>query len=118
MRSLTRSAVRNPGLAFPLNGLAVRSMHWMLTAADISASGPKGMLRAQGLALLFAFGAAHLGDDDDEGHAPTMAALDRALARGQGWSGVLDDVCGIPACASRFRSRRRRGAADDETIAA
>ena len=54
VRSLARSAMRNPGLAFALNGLAVRSQQWMLTAADIGASGPKGMMRAQGLAMLFA----------------------------------------------------------------
>ena len=53
MRSLQRSMLLNPGLALTLNGLAVRSMQWMLTAADISSAGPKGMVRAQGLALLF-----------------------------------------------------------------
>ena len=35
-RCCTRRA-RNPGLAFALNGLAVRSQTWMLTAADIDA---------------------------------------------------------------------------------
>ena len=53
VRSLLRSAGRNPPLAVALNGLAVRSQQWMLTAAGISASGPRGMMRAQGLALLF-----------------------------------------------------------------
>ncbi len=98
IRSLSRSAMRNPGLAFALNGLAVRSQQWMLTAADISASGPKGMLRAQGLALLFAQVLRTWVDDDGEdGNARTMAALDRALARGQRWSGFLDDAFRIPA---------------------
>jgi hypothetical protein len=55
-------------------------------------------------------------DDEDEGLARTMAALDRALARGQRWSGFLDDVCRIPACVGRGR-RRRRGE-EDETMAA
>jgi AcrR family transcriptional regulator len=119
VRSLARSAMRNPGLAFALNGLAVRSQQWMLTAADIGASGPKGMMRAQGLAMLFASVVRTWADDDEEGLARTMAALDRALARGQVWSGVLDGVCRIPACASRLRPRRRpRHDADDETIAA
>src|SRR5205085_10775165 len=49
VRSLARSAACNPGLALALNSLAVRSQQWMLTAADISASGPRGMIRAQGL---------------------------------------------------------------------
>ncbi len=117
VRSLTRSASRNPGLAFALNGLAVRSLQWMLTAADISASGPKGMVRAQGLALLFASVLRIWADDDDPGLARTMAALDRALARGQSLSGFLDDICAIPARLCRARPRRRRDA-EDETVAA
>jgi len=108
VRSLARSVRRNPGLAFALNGLAVRSQQWMLTAADISAAGPKGMLRAQGLAMLFSSVLRTWVDDEDPGHAPTMAALDRALGRGQRWSGFLDDVCGIPARLCRARPRRRR----------
>jgi AcrR family transcriptional regulator len=118
VRSLARSAARNPGLAFALNGLSVRSQQWMLTAADISASGPKGMLRAQGLAVLFASVLRTFVDDDDDGHAKTMAALDRALARGQRWSGFLDDLCAIPARVCGTRARRRRRDADEETIAA
>src|SRR3982075_2119400 len=31
VRSLVRSATRNPGLAFALNGLSVRSQQWMMT---------------------------------------------------------------------------------------
>jgi len=119
VRSLSRSAMRNPGLALALNSLAVRSQQWMLTAADISASGPRGMLRAQGLALLFASVLRSWLDDDDPGLARTMAALDRALARGQRWSGLLDDVLRLPARACRSRSRRRgRDDADGETVAA
>ena len=83
VRSLMRSASRNPGLAFALNSLSVRSQQWMLTAADIAASGPRGMMRAQGLALLFASVLRTWIDDQDRGLARTMAALDRALARGQ-----------------------------------
>ena len=119
VRSLARSAGRNPGLALALNGLAVRSQQWMLTAADISASGPRGIVRSQGLALLFASVVRTWLDDDDPGHARTMAALDRALARGQRWSGFLDDLCAIPACVCGRRSRRRRRDedADEVTIA-
>jgi AcrR family transcriptional regulator len=119
VRSLARSAVRNPGLALALNGLAVRSQQWMLTAADIAAAGPRGMIRAQGLAVLFASVLrTFVTDDDDEGHAKTMAALDRALARGQRWSGFLDDLCAIPARVCGTRARRRRRDADEDTIAA
>ena len=82
VRSLLRSAARNPGLALALNGLAVRSQQWMLTAADIGASGPKGMLRAQGLALLFANVLRTWVDDDDDGPCPhARRARPRAGAR-------------------------------------
>lgn len=118
VRSLTRSAMRNPPLAFALNGLAVQSQQWMLTAADIGAAGPRGMVRAQGLAVLFASVLRTWVGDDDPGLARTMAALDRALARGQRWSGFLDGALRAVACAGRGRPRRRRRDDDDETVAA
>jgi AcrR family transcriptional regulator len=111
VRSLMRSARRHPSLALALNGLAVRSQQWMLTAANIDAAGPRGMVRAQGVALLFAGVLRTFVDDEDEGLARTMAALDRALARGQRWSGFLDDLCRLAPrgrCLSRFRRRRHR----------
>ena len=119
VRSLMRSAMRNPGLALALQRLALRSQQWMLTAADIGAAGPLGFVRAQGLAVLFASVLRTWIDDDDPGLARTMAALDRALARGQRWSGLLDELCRIPSLACRLRSRRRRPAddADEETVA-
>jgi AcrR family transcriptional regulator len=120
VRSLIRSATFNPGLAVALNGLAVRSHQWMLAAADISASGPKGMLQAQGLAVLFASVMRTWLDDDDPGLARTMAALDRALAQGQRCAGLLDDLLAIPSrlCPTRSRPRRRRDDAGEETVAA
>jgi AcrR family transcriptional regulator len=119
VRSLMRSAARNPGLAFALQGLGLRSQQWMLTAAEIGAAGPRGFVRAQGLALLFASVLRTWVDDDDPGLARTMAALDRALARGQRWSGLLDGLCRIPSFACGMRSRRRRPAddTDEETVA-
>ena len=118
VRSLVRSAARNPGLALALNSLGVRSQQWMLTAADIGASGPRGMLRAQGLAVLFASVLRTWVHDEDPGLARTMAALDRALARGQRGSGLLDDVLRIPAAVCRLRPRRRREPDDEDTVAA
>ena len=118
VRSLMRSVSRNPGLALALNSLGVRSQQWMLTAADIAASGPRGRVRAQGLARLFASVLRTWVDDEDPGLARTMAALDRALARGQRWSGFLDDLLRIPAAVRRARPRRRRGGDDEDTVAA
>jgi len=121
VRSLVHSAARNPPLAIALNSLAVQSQQWMLAAADISASGPKGMLRAQGLALLYVSVLRTWLNDTDPGLARTMAALDSALARGQRWSGLLDDVLSVPTrlCRSRRPRRRRDGdSTGEETVAA
>jgi AcrR family transcriptional regulator len=115
--SLLRSATRNPPLAVALNGLAVRSQQWMLTAAGITASGPRGMMRAQGLALLFGSVLRIWISDDDPGLARTMAALDRALARGQRFAGLLDDLCRVPSRLCRLRAGRRRRADDSEESA-
>ena len=114
VRSLLRSARRDPPLTVALNGLAVRSQQWMLTAAGISASGPRGVVRAQGLAVLFASVLRTWVRDEDPGLARTMAALDRALARGQRLIGFLDDLCYIPSRICRLRARRRRRGEDTE----
>ena len=108
IRSLLRSARRNPGLAFAMNRLAVRSQQWMLTAADIDASGRRGAIRAQGLALLYARVVGVWLKDEDPGLARTLAALDRELARGQRCARLLDDLCRFvpPRCGRRHRSRR------------
>ena len=117
VRSLLRSAGRSPPLAVALNGLAVRSQQWMLTAAGITASGPRGMLRAQGLALLFGSALRTWVGDDDPGLARTMAALDRALGRGQRFAGLLDDLCKVPSRLCRLRPGRRRRSEDSEELA-
>jgi hypothetical protein len=71
-------------------------------------------LRAQGAALMFARVLRTFVDDDDPGLARTMAALDRALARGQRWVGFLDDLCRfVPrGRGGPLRRRRRRGEVD------
>ena len=107
VRSVLLSARCNSGLAFALNAMAVRSQTWMLEAAGISASGPRGALRAQGAALMFARVLGVWVDDEEEGFDRTMAALDRGLASAQRWDGFVDDLCAIP-CALRGPLRRRR----------
>jgi AcrR family transcriptional regulator len=112
-RSLMRSARRNAGLALALNALTTRSQRWMLEAAGIGAHGPKGALRAQGAALMFARVLAVWVNDDDEGLDRTMAALDRGLASAERWSGFLDDLMCIPAAICRGPRRRRRAPHDE-----
>ena len=119
IRSLMRSARRNPGLAFALNCMSVRSQSWMLEAAGISASGPRGALRAQGAALMVARVVGVWLDDEEEGLDRTMAALDRGLSSAARWDGFIGDLCAIP-CALRgpLRRRRRRARDYDEGIEA
>jgi AcrR family transcriptional regulator len=122
IRSLLRSARRNPGLAVALNALAVRSQQWMLAAAGIDASGPRGMLRAQGTALMFA---GVLAPSSVTTIPVSPAPWPRSIARSPAASAgpAFDDLCrlaprAMPAAppparsrARRSRSRRRRAAA-------
>jgi len=112
VRSIMCSARRNPGLAFALNALAIRSQKWMLEATGINASGPRGALRAQGGALMFARVLSVWIDDEEEGLDRTMAALDRGLSSAARWDGFIGDLCAIP-CALRGSRRRRRRPADE-----
>jgi len=107
VRSLLRSARRNPGLALALNAIAVRSQTWMLEAAGIAAAGPRGAVRAQGAALMFARVLAVWIDDEEPGLDRTMAALDRGLASAERWAGFVNDLCAIPRFIARGRRRRR-----------
>ena len=116
VRSLLRSCRRDPGMAMALNGLTVRSQQWMLAAAGLDASGPGGMIRAQGLALLFASVLRTWINDDDPGHARTMAALDRALARGQRLSRFVGDLCRVPRFRTGMRQRRDSDSDDERTV--
>lgn len=116
VRSMLVSARRNPGLALAMNGIAVRSQKWMLEAAGISTSGPRGALRAQGAALLFARVVGVWLDDEEEGLNRTMAALDRGLASAERWDGFFGDLCAIP-CALRGGRRRHRRRPLDEGLA-
>ena len=114
VRSLMRSARRNPGLALALNAMAVRSQAWMLEAAGIGAHGPRGALRAQGAALMFARVLGVWFDDDAEGLDRSMAALGRGLASAERWDGFVGDLCSLPKCIGRGPLRRRRRYRDDE----
>ena len=121
IRSLLKSSRYDPPLALALNSFAARSMSWMMTAAGISAAGPRGIVRAQGLTLLYAKVVATWAEDDDPGLARTMSALDRELARGQQLSGFLDTLLAIPERlqSGRWRARRHRDQKpDDEIVAA
>jgi AcrR family transcriptional regulator len=103
VRSLVRSARRDPALALGLNRLAVRSQQWMLAAAGIDSAGAMGHARAQALALLYARAMRAFLDDDDPGLARTMAALDRELATAERLANFANDLCRLLPRATRPR---------------
>jgi len=114
VRSMLRSARRDPPLAMALNALAVRTQRWMLEAAGISAAGPQGALRAQGAALLFGRVLGVWLHDDDPALDRTMAALDRGLASAERWDGFVGDLLCIPKCILRGPRHLRRRYRDEE----
>jgi hypothetical protein len=58
-------------------------MHWMLQAAGIDTESHTGRVRVMGLATVYASVFRIWLDDEDAGHARTMAALDRRLRHGE-----------------------------------
>lgn len=108
VRMLDRSLRREPMLALALNGLATRSMAFMLTAAGIPTGGPLGRLRVQGLAIAWSRILPVWLDDTDPGLARSMVAVDKELQRGQRAMGMAGRVCdALGRLDDRLSSRRR-----------
>ncbi len=105
IRSIARAALVDPFLALELNRLVTQSMAWMLTAAGISATGRRGLVRAQALALVWARVMRVYLDDSDPGLARTMAALDKRLREVERVALRLEWLDRI---VTRRRSRARR----------
>ncbi|WP_156034188.1 TetR/AcrR family transcriptional regulator [Bosea sp. 117] len=118
IRSLAKSAKRNPLLALGLNRLSVRSQQWMLAEAGIDTSGLGGAVRAQGLVVVFTKVLRTFVDDDDPGLARTMAALDGELAKGERALGLLHDVCRLATCGRRGSRRTSSDAEPEAPVAA
>jgi AcrR family transcriptional regulator len=78
-----------------LTGPVLASMHWMLEAAGIGTDGAAGSLRVTGLAAVYASVFSTWLEDDDPGHARTMAALDRRLRRGEGVLRNVEQVTSV-----------------------
>lgn len=90
----------HPMLTLMLGAGMNRSMGWMLEAAGLSASGPAGLARIQGLTAVWVYTLQAWTKDDSPDLARTMAALDKALDR-------ADQV-------ARSLDRGRKPAADHE----
>ena len=71
----------HPMLALFLGAGMNRSMGWMLEAAGLSASGPGGLARIQGLTAVWVYTLRAWAKDGSADLAGAMAALDKALDR-------------------------------------
>lgn len=110
LSNLARAAARDPGLALRLNPILTSSMGWMLAAADAGGAGGRGIVRAQGLALVWAQVMRVWLTDDDPGHARTMAELDRRLRQAERNLVRLQRLKALLPCPTR---RRRKPEPED-----
>ena len=102
MRRLEYLRPWRPGLAAvtrdlrgdPLAGLSAlpsmrRSLRWMLEAAGLDTAGVRGALRTKALAAAYAATVNAWLDDESPDMTATMARLDRALRRVDGWTSLF-----------------------------
>jgi hypothetical protein len=87
--ALLRALPSEPGTALLLACATERSMGWMLDAAGVSPHGLRGMLRVKGLTGVWLWTIRAWERDESADMAATMAALDQALARVEGWARYL-----------------------------
>jgi AcrR family transcriptional regulator len=83
VRTIVRDIRSDPAASLCVAQTLGRSVSWMLECADLSSTGIKGLVRANGLAVIYlrTFGI-WLRDDSDD-MAKTMASLDSQLARAE-----------------------------------
>lgn len=120
VRALRDATREDVGFALALWRLTTRSQRWMMAAADLGVYGGRGEIAARGLAVSFARLIDVWLEDDDPGLARTMAALDRALRRGERAMRAIDTIHQVTAPfrlllgrAIETRRRRRMRAADE-----
>ena len=82
-KALLRGALRDPASAVIAGLRSNRSVAMMLGAAGISADGPCGFLRGQGLKAIYLAALRAWMRDDTDDMASTMAALDKALRQAE-----------------------------------
>lgn len=115
-----KSIMRDTSVDTNLFGSLLNSQRWMLLAAGIDGDGPRGVVRATGMATLFTSVFRIWLDDDDPGQARTMAALDRRLRRAGDTMRTIDQACDglgrlrdtVMSGLSGARSRFQRGPAN------
>ncbi len=119
LRSIHAAFAHDPiGLA-ALNAQSLNSWRYLLASAGVETEGPLGLIKLQGAILVFARVFPVFLEDSDEGLPKTMAALDRALSRGEGVlrgaervDRLLAPLRGFLRAAGDARRDRRAGAGD------
>jgi len=85
-------AMHDPSALPNLNQLALNSLRFMVEAAGLNSEGPLGALKLQGLALSWTHVFHVWLTDDSADLAPTMAALDKELTRGEAFVARADEA--------------------------
>lgn len=89
LKSIAEDFRTSPGAVNPRGFLA--SQYWMLASAGINGDGVRGAARVAGVSALYTQVLKSWLEDDDPGHAKTMALLDKRLRRGEKVLSQIDD---------------------------
>jgi hypothetical protein len=81
-----------PPLAVMLAKLNLSSMGWLLEGAGVDATGVRGALRKRGLLMVWVYALQAWARDESEDLSATMAAVDKALARAEGFAARSETV--------------------------
>jgi ubiquinone biosynthesis protein COQ9 len=83
VKALLRALPADPASALLLACASKRSMRWMLQAAGVTATGPRGEIQVRGLLAVWLWGVRAWERDESEDLSGTMAAVDTALQRAE-----------------------------------
>ena len=83
VQALLRSLPAHPRTAVLLACATQRSMRWMLQAAGVTATGPRGEVQVRGLMAVWLWGIRAWERDESEDLSGTMAAVDVGLQRAE-----------------------------------
>ncbi|MFO1028079.1 MAG: TetR family transcriptional regulator [Acetobacteraceae bacterium] len=89
VKALMRALPFDPATAMLLACATGNSMRWMLQAAGVTATGPRGDLQAKGLTAVWLWVLRTWEQDESEDLSQTMAAVDQALGRAEWFAGML-----------------------------
>jgi ubiquinone biosynthesis protein COQ9 len=100
VKALLRTLPTDPPAALLLACATRRSMRWMLQAAGVTATGPRGELRVRGLLAVWLWGVRAWERDQTDDLSHTMAAVDTALGRAERVASWLHGQRRVPPAAT------------------